>query len=203
MITLAIDTSTMRGSVAVLADGVLLLAQDFSADRSHSSTLFTVLERACAALPRIDRIAVGLGPGSYAGIRISIAAALGLQLARGAELVGLPSVAALQTDAARYVAIGDARRETFYFTRVEEGLCTEGPLLMDESALRAKLAALGNALPILVTAPLAGFPEAQSALPSATLLAHLAADRRGIIAHGDLEPIYLREPHITLPKRPS
>ena len=48
MITLAIDTSTTRGSVALLADGILRLEENFLADRSHSATLFAVLERALA-----------------------------------------------------------------------------------------------------------------------------------------------------------
>lgn len=200
MITLAIDTSTSRGSVAVLADGALLLEESFTADRSHSAFLFAVLERALAAAPKLNRIAVGLGPGSYAGVRIAIAAALGLHLARGAELVGLPSVAALETDAPRHLAIGDARRETFYFTRVEDGLCTEGPLLVDAATLHAKLAASENALPLFVSAPIAALPHAQIALPAAASLARLAAAGQSIIARGDLEPIYLREPHITQPR---
>jgi tRNA threonylcarbamoyladenosine biosynthesis protein TsaB len=115
---LAIDTSTSRGSVALLADGQLLLDEVFIADRSHSSALFPILERVKAMAPGIGTIAIGLGPGSYAGVRIAIASAIGLGLATNAGLVGIPSVCALETDAARYLGIGDARRETFYFTHV-------------------------------------------------------------------------------------
>ena len=199
MTILAIDTSTTHGSVALLADGELRLEETFTADRTTSSALFAVLERAVALAPRVDQVAVGLGPGSYAGVRIAIAAALGLELGGGAQLVGLPSVAALAVEAAGWLAIGDARRETFYFTRVEDGVCVEGPLLASESELCARLAAHAS-LPVFTSAALAAFPDAQIALPSAVRLARLAGAGRGITATGDLEPIYLREPHITLPK---
>lgn len=199
MIVLAIDTSTERGSVALLADGALRFDENFVADRSHSSSLFTMLKKALALAPRIDRIAVGLGPGSYAGVRISIAAALGLELSRGAELVGLVSVAALETEAHAYVAIGDARRETFYFTHVECGACVAGPLLVTAAELTERLRARGE-LPVLATAEVPQFSTTALALPSAATLARLAAEDCGIVARGDLEPIYLREPHITQPK---
>jgi len=201
MITLALDTSTAQGSVALLADGVLAFEEGFSADRSHTATLFVALERARALAPRIDQIAVGLGPGSYAGIRIAIAAALGLELATGAKLVGIPSVAALEVAAPAYLVIGDARRETFYFTHVVQGACAEGPLLTTEAELSVRLDALPD-LAVFATEPVPGFPRAEMALPSASLLARLAAEGRGIVAERNLEPIYLREPHITRPKSP-
>ena len=199
MITLAIDTSTNRGSVAVLVDGELKMDEHFTSERSHSSSLFVVLEKVREIAPRVNRLVVGLGPGSYAGVRISIAAALGIQLTQGAELVGIPSVAALETGASRYIAIGDARRDTFYWTDVDQGVCLEGPLLLTEAELRERLAA--NTLPVFAGEALVIAPDAQITLPSAAILARLGAADRGIIARHDLEPIYLREPHITQPKR--
>jgi tRNA threonylcarbamoyladenosine biosynthesis protein TsaB len=199
MITLAIDTSTPRGSVALLAEGSLLFDERFTADRSHSSSLFVALERARALTDTIDQIVIGLGPGSYAGVRIAIAAALGLRFALAARLAGIPSVAAFETSATTYLAIGDARRESFYFSRIEDGVCVEGPLLATEEELGQRLAN-HSALPVYGTAPLPQFPAIQIALPSAVLLAHLAAANRGIVATDHLEPIYLREPHITKPK---
>lgn len=197
---LAIDTSTNRGSVAVLGeDGTLLFAEDFSADRTHSAALFSVLERAKLAAGEIGCLAVGLGPGSYAGVRISIAAALGFQLVTDAELVGVASVSALETELESYVAIGDARRETFYWTRVESGTCTQGPELIDQTELERRIAT--ETSPLFVTELLPLCPQAHQALPSATRIAKNAAARRGILATTDLEPIYLREPHITPPKK--
>jgi len=199
MITLALDTSTAHGSVALLVDGQLLLDERFSANRSHTASLFAFLEKARALTTRIDQIAVGLGPGSYAGVRIAIAASLGLELSTGARLVGIPSVAALDVPSPEYLAIGDARRETFYFTHVIEGTCLQGPLLATSSELATRLQSQLD-LPIFATEEVPGFPQARLALPSAAILARLAADSRGIAATGDLEPIYLRDPHITRPK---
>ena len=199
MTILAIDTSTNHGSVALLADGEMRLEETFIADRTTSSSLFAVIERAVALAPRVDQVAIGLGPGSYAGVRIAIAAAIGLELGIGAQLIGIPSVAALETDAAGYLAVGDARRETFYFTRVVDGVCVEGPLLATEAELLERIAAHAE-LPVFASVPLSAFSIAQFALPSAVRLARLADAARGITATGDLEPIYLREPHITLPK---
>jgi tRNA threonylcarbamoyladenosine biosynthesis protein TsaB len=199
MITLAIDTSTPQGSVALLDGDQLRLDESITSDRSHSSALFVTLEKARARIEHLDQIVVGLGPGSYAGVRIAIAAALGLHLSLGARLVGIPSVAALATSALAYLAIGDARRETFYFTRIENGLCVEGPLLATETELTERLQASPD-LPLFATAPIPQFPGAQLVLPSAVRLAHLAAASRGITAADTLEPIYLREPYITKPK---
>lgn len=200
MITLAIDTSTPHGSVALLVDGALLFDEHFVGDRSHSASLFVSLEKARALIEQADHIAIGLGPGSYAGVRIAIAAAIGLRLALNAKLVGLPSVAALDVPEPDYIVIGDARRESFYFSRIEDGACVEGPLLSTETELTQRLAACGT-LPIYATEPVPQFPDARIALPSAIRLAHLAAASRGIIATENLEPIYLREPHITQPKQ--
>ena len=201
MITLAIDTSTARGGVALLADGILLLEENFLADRSHSATLFAVLERALASIAgqRLDQVAVGLGPGSYAGIRIAIAAAFGLEIGLGAQPIGIPSVAAVETEEPHFIAIGDARRETYYFTRVEKGICVEGPLLATEAELRARLANCAS-LPVFTSEALQRFPDARVALPSAGKIARLAADIIGAPFSGELEPIYLREAHITQPK---
>jgi tRNA threonylcarbamoyl adenosine modification protein YeaZ len=198
MIVLALDTSTPRGSVAVFAFGEIVFEEAFSADRSHSASLFAALAKARASAARFDRIAVGLGPGSYAGIRIGIAAALGLHLALGAELTGLPSVVALSAEGPSYVVIGDARREAFYFTSVSAGLCADGPRLVSEREARELIDTLN--LPVFATEPLTAFPSAEVFFPSAALLARLAADDRGILQRGDLEPLYLRAPHITQPK---
>ena len=195
---LAIDTSTPRGSIALLENDGLLLDETFPCDRSQSSDLYLHLARACALATRLRTIAIGIGPGSYAGVRISIATALGLSLANGAELIGLASVAALETDAREYFAIGDARRDAFYFTQVRDGLCIEPPQLLDATALDAKLAA--TPLPVFSTTPLL---TATIALPRASILARRAASGIGILARGDFEPLYLRDPFITQPKSVS
>ena len=200
--TLAIETSTHQGSVAVLHEGQIAFSESCGAGRSHSSLLFSVLERALRAVPegaRIDQIAVGLGPGSYAGVRIAIAAATGFALATKAELVGLPSIVALGEG--EYVALGDARRESYYFALVRDGECVEGPLLLSAEELAQKLARCP--VPVVASEELgAVIPGAiEFRYPCAERLARLAAAGRSIMARGDLQPIYLREPHITTAKK--
>lgn len=202
MTILAIETSTHQGSVAVLHDGQIIFSESCGAGRSHSSLLFAVLERAIKAVPepaRIDQIAVGLGPGSYAGVRIAISAATGFSLATGAALVGLPSIVALGEG--DYIALGDARRESFYFALVRGGECVEGPLLLSAEELAEKLAT--NTLPVIASEEItAVLPCAiELCYPCAERLAKLAAEGRSIMLRGDLEPIYLREAHITVAKK--
>ena len=67
------------------------------------------------------------------------------------------------------------------------------------SRLRRDLLQTFPSQPCYTGTPLAAFPSAQVTPPSAAVLARLAAEGRSIVATGDLEPIYLREPHITIP----
>ena len=199
MTVLAIDTSTSHGSVALLDGARVLFDESFMSARNHGCALVPLLQRALELAGRFDCIAIGLGPGSYAGVRIAIATAMGVGMATGARLVGIPSVAAWECESDHHIAIGDARRETFYFTKVEHGICTEGPLLTDAAGLLARVADFPG-WPVLTAEPLALVPHAVVSLPRALTLARLAVEGRGICAEGDLEPLYLREPHITLPK---
>jgi tRNA A37 threonylcarbamoyladenosine modification protein TsaB len=131
-------------------------------------------------------------------VRIAISAAIGLSMALKAELVGLVSAAALEVSEAEYAMIGDARRGAFYYAEVRAGECVAGPLLLNAEALSAKLAE--SALPVFTDAPIEAFPQADLSFPSASRLARLAAEDRGIIQRKILEPLYLRDPHITPPK---
>jgi tRNA threonylcarbamoyladenosine biosynthesis protein TsaB len=142
-------------------------------------------------------IVVGLGPGSYAGVRIAIATAIGLKAAWGARLLGLPSICALERE--EYVALGDARRNSFFFAHVVQGHCAEGPTLATAEALREKLREWQH-LPAVAPEPLPQFENIRVEHPSALRLAELALAVEG----GDeetLAPIYLREPYITTPRK--
>jgi len=198
MITLALETSTPRGGVAMFRDGELIFSESFTADRSHSSDLFAVIERALATREQPGRIVVGLGPGSYAGVRIAIAAAIGLSVATRAEMVGIPSIAGL--DAGEYLAVGDARRGAYSFAHVREGTVLSGPMLVTREELDARLAE--TRLPVFSSEDLK-IAMVQMRFPQAELLGMLALEGRSICARGALEPIYLREPHITVPKDPK
>lgn len=92
--TLVIDTATAACSVA-LFDGQEPVARDHALiGRGHAERLVPMI----AALPgqgRADAVHVSVGPGSFTGIRVGIAAARALGLAWGAEVQGYPTLAAM------------------------------------------------------------------------------------------------------------
>lgn len=102
MTILGFDFSSTRKSVAVIevtGDGTIAKSASASehAERTTRPAALSaqVLEESGIARESIDRIAIGLGPGSLMGIRIGIAFAIGLRLANGASLVGIRSVDAI------------------------------------------------------------------------------------------------------------
>ena len=194
---LALELSTARGSLACL-DGDAKLARDWPNDQKNSAAFFENLDVVAKKFGIPDVIVVGLGPGSYAGTRIAISAAIGLQISSGARLVGFPSICAIESANADYCVIGDARRKSFFFARITENELMEGPELLSEEALKNKLGSLRNDTPIFCSESLSQFPEAMVRYPSARLLARLAQDRKRNFRLPPLEPMYLREPHVTM-----
>lgn len=103
---LAIDTSSDACAVGLAVDGNLT-ARSETAGRAHAELLMGMIDQAMAeaglAFADLDRIAVTIGPGSFTGVRVGIAAARGLALASGVPAVGV-STLAVHADAARPVA---------------------------------------------------------------------------------------------------
>jgi tRNA threonylcarbamoyladenosine biosynthesis protein TsaB len=196
---LALELSSGQGSIAWLEDDREPFVRTFANDRKHSGLFFENLQLCSREFGAPDAIVVGIGPGSYAGVRIAIATALGLRTASTAKLAGIPSVCAIETTAGEYCVIGDARRESFFFGRIKNGRMTEGPSLHSGGELERKIEELD--VPLHTCESLPQFPRAELAYPSARRLAEVARDRIGELADTrSLEPIYLRAPHITVPK---
>jgi tRNA threonylcarbamoyladenosine biosynthesis protein TsaB len=103
---LAVDTSSYVGTVAFVHDGELLAEWSASVRATHGETLLPhmqrVLELARVTLAEVDVFAVGLGPGSFTGVRIGVATLKGLSLAEGKPLVGVTSLRVL----ARGIGVG-------------------------------------------------------------------------------------------------
>ena len=199
MKTLALEMSTARGSIAFREDGAALLDGNFAADRKHSGAFFENVELCLKRYGWPQEIVVGIGPGSYAGVRIAIATALGLRSSTGAKLAGVPSICALDVEARDYCVIGDARRQSFFFARIESGRVVEGPILESETELQTRLNQL--TAPVFASESLPQFSQVKLAYPSAGRLAEIAPGRTAEIGDVEtLEPIYLRAPHITIPK---
>ena len=77
MKTLALEMSTAQGSIVWREDEKALFDCRFAADRKHSGAFFENVQLCLERFGRPEQIIVGLGPGSYAGVRIAIATALG------------------------------------------------------------------------------------------------------------------------------
>ena len=92
MRTLAIETATEALSIALFDDNEVIAARHDLIGRGHAERLIPLI----AELPRkgeADRILVSLGPGSFTGTRIGIAAARALGLAWNAQVLGYPTLA--------------------------------------------------------------------------------------------------------------
>jgi tRNA threonylcarbamoyladenosine biosynthesis protein TsaB len=93
---LAIDTSSMVASVAVMDEQKLLAEYTVSHKRTHSEQLMPMIERVLEScdtrIGDIDAIAVASGPGSFTGLRIGAATAKGLAHACNIKIVGVPTL---------------------------------------------------------------------------------------------------------------
>jgi len=140
MIVLGFDTSTSATAVALrLADGRTTQARDdppAGAHPGHATRLLELtrglLAQAGVAWSGLDRIAVGVGPGSFTGLRVGVATARGLAQSLSAELVGVSSprtlaATALAPDAGdaeecgAVLAVIDARRGEVFAAAYEAG----------------------------------------------------------------------------------
>ena len=197
---LALELSTPRGSLAWRDGDVASFVREWPNDRKNSAAFFENLDVIAKKFGSPDIIVVGLGPGSYAGTRIAISAAIGLQISSASRLVGFPSICAIESAEVDYCVIGDARRKSFFFARISGNELREGPELFGEEGLKNKLASLRNDTPVFCSESLSQFSEAMVRYPSAQLLARLAQDRNRNFRLPPLEPMYLLEPYITEPK---
>lgn len=119
---LALDSSGIVASVAVVQDDTLLAEYTVNYKKTHSQTLLPMLDEIVRMteleLGTVDAIAVAAGPGSFTGLRIGSATAKGLGLALDKPLVAVPTVDALAYnlyDARGLVCpIMDARRSQVY-----------------------------------------------------------------------------------------
>jgi tRNA threonylcarbamoyladenosine biosynthesis protein TsaB len=212
MKTLALDLSTTRASLAWFDDVGPLDSEmpstqcaSYTAvwpnDRKDSGVFFEKLRETVQEFGLPQKIVVGLGPGSYAGIRIAISTAIGLQAAAAAELVGYPSVCAMESTIDDYVVIGDARRRSFFFATVKSRNVVGDYELLGEAEMQDRIQAAASAIPIVSSDVLAQFQSAvEQRFPSAEVLGQLAADSTRRFFTPPLEPIYLREANVTMPK---
>jgi tRNA threonylcarbamoyl adenosine modification protein YeaZ len=198
---LALEFSSHQRSVAVSVNGSVRGSAMETATRTTHA--FALIEQAlqAARLEReeIECVAIGIGPGSYHGIRASIALAQGWQLALPVKLLGISSAECLAAEAQAKSIFGkvsviiDAQRGEFCFARYEISaeVCRKTAALKLATLEEARAQAVDGA----IVGPEANrwFPEGRILFPNAPVLAKLAETRTDFIEGEKLEPIYLRE----------
>ena len=202
MTILALEFSSPQRSVAVARDGTVL--SEASEAGGRNTAAFGMIEKVLASAKirreQIGALCVGLGPGSYTGIRAAISIALGWQLAREVKLLGMSSVETVAAQAqaekifGRVNVVVDAQRDEFYLAAYEisaDGWREVEPLKI---VPQAELQSRADANEI-VTGPEVSkwFANSRTLFPRAAMLAKLAAGRNDVVAGEKLEPVYLRE----------
>ena len=190
MLTLAFDTATGAATSALVEDGEVL-GERVSRAQTLLEDVDALLRQAGAHPSDLDRLAVGLGPGSFTGVRIGLAVARGLALSLdlpGARVSTLDALAAGAPDA--LPVIDAKRREIFTVLDGEPRVLTpqelpaEGAVCVGDGALRYRslLEEHGAVVPP---------DDDERHLPRARFHAALACEP---VPLDQLEPLYLRVP---------
>ncbi len=222
---LALDFSSPQRSVAVLTAPDAMAREVLDSSLGRDMKPFALIEAALrqAGLERevIECLAIGLGPGSYTGIRVAVSLAQGWQLATGVKLLGVSSVACIAAQAAvspgsaglwparrglpetrqqdagapgQFSVVIDAQRGEFYLAsyEVQNGSAREtAPLRL---ASRAEVEERERAGDQLIGPEVTRwFPHGRIVFPQAATLARLASTRSDFLPGEKLDPIYLRE----------
>jgi tRNA threonylcarbamoyladenosine biosynthesis protein TsaB len=133
---LAIECSGPRGSVALVQDRQVVHERTHDVANAHAETLVLLIDATIResgwARTSLDAVAVGLGPGSFTGLRVGVGLAQGIALGLNRPLRGVSSLRALAArgvpelaegaGAKWYGALTDARRGEFFFAAYEANL---------------------------------------------------------------------------------
>ena len=209
MLILALDASTPITTVAlarVERDEREVLTEVSVSARGASETLLPAVHAALSLageeLAAVERLLVGVGPGTFTGIRIAAATARSLSLGAGAALSKNSTLAALAAPAlscnADVLAVLDARRAQVFAQRFSEvgpttgiscvrpeDLFAEGaPLVVGDGTVRYRdaLSSLGH------------IPPDDAPLHRVTAAGHVLSGDLAPVDAGELVPIYVREP---------
>lgn len=96
---LAVETSTLSGSIAVVENSQIVVELTLQVEETHSAQLLPAIEHVLAAAGLTpfdcDGFAVAAGPGSFTGLRIGMAAVKGLAVAASKPLIAIPTLEAM------------------------------------------------------------------------------------------------------------
>ncbi|QTN33479.1 tRNA (adenosine(37)-N6)-threonylcarbamoyltransferase complex dimerization subunit type 1 TsaB [Akkermansiaceae bacterium] len=206
---LILETSTDAASIALAVDGGIVAERGFVSDRRHNALLFSPLSEILGIHGRrpFDGVLVGSGPGSYSGTRVGIAAAQGAALAAGCKAVAVPSLLATPQalSGKPCLAVGDARRGSFWLARMEGGELLNGPELTDRIGFESALARAREDGSVVFCMDRISGVEIPQTRPTAAGLWQVwqaaPPQTRAIWAGKTPQPIYLAPPHITPSKK--
>lgn len=227
-VVLALDTSHLKGSVAVARGGELLCEILFDASDTHSATLMpavdTCLRIAKVRLDDVERFAVVSGPGSFTGLRIGLATVKAFAAVRRRPVVPLSSVmvlaAAFPCQSVPVLPLVDARRGEVYggLYDTSEGVPVEilAPFSARPSDIDGILGSADVSGPVVtcgtgmeryrdeicgILASGSRYAPSRWSIPSASLLAALSLRREPVPYEKlpSLEPLYIRPPDARLP----
>jgi tRNA threonylcarbamoyladenosine biosynthesis protein TsaB len=218
VIVLGIDTATAHVAVGVTAGGSLLSERSAAPAAGgrprHSAALLAEVEAALAdagGWERVALIGVGVGPGTFTGLRVGVATARALGQARGLELAPVSSLAALALgiraapDRPRLALIDARRGELFAGLYDADGEPTWEPFVAGPDELAERVATLAAA-PLaagdgslrfrerLETAGVEVLPDADAAHRMAARHICALAERAPRVRPEAVTPIYLRRP---------
>ncbi len=225
----AIDTSTALGSVALFQDGQLVAEDGRRVSNAHGESLLpmvdAIFQRVGWVPADVARWAVGVGPGSFTGLRIGLATAKGVALATGADLVGVTSLDALafglpDVDGADLVvSVVPAGKGELFIQARRGGTLVLEPSHLPVATIAARVAGLARQAYAGARVVVAGEAalevdwsglgarvslevQAPHDLPRAASVGAIALARAADPAEDAdaLEPVYVRAPEITVPK---
>jgi tRNA threonylcarbamoyladenosine biosynthesis protein TsaB len=196
VLTLAFDTATAVATSALVDTGsnghLEVLGERCSRAQTLLEDVDALLRQAGAHPSDVDRLAVGLGPGSFTGVRIGLAVARGLALSLDVPGSGVSTLAALAAGAPGAMPVVDAkRREVFTLVDGEPRVLTPQELPLEQDTVcigdgatryRSLLEQRGAVVPP---------DDDERHLPRARFHAQLAGEP---VSVDELEPLYLRVP---------
>ncbi len=136
---LSIDASTISAGAAVIDEGKVLGEITTNTKITHSQKLMVVIDQLLNDLDikmdEMDAIAVSIGPGSFTGVRIGMATAMGLARAKGIGLIGVSSLEGLANNVSNFdgliCPIQDARRNQIYTSFFRNAVREEEDLVLE------------------------------------------------------------------------
>ena len=193
--TLVIDTATAACSVALIEDGLVIAAANDEVGRGHAERLIPMI----ATLPdggRASHILVDVGPGSFTGIRVGVAAARGLAIGWGSTVSGYSSLTLIAAGA----IAGDDLRDPFAVV-IEGG---HGEVFMQLFTAHPRIAALDEMVSLPPQAALARLGDSVALGSGVGRLTGLPDEQNGGVdwLPDTAQAMSLPEPLRSLPPKP-